>query len=49
MAHDTEYGGYCVEYSFDGKLLISTGYDKIIKLWNTEHDYKLIKQFSSHD
>lgn len=49
MAHDAEYGGYCVEYSLDGKLLISTGYDKIIKFWNTENDYKLIKQFSSHE
>ncbi|CAK72935.1 unnamed protein product (macronuclear) [Paramecium tetraurelia] len=49
MAHDAEYGGYCVEYSLDGKLLISTGYDKIIKFWSTEHNYKLIKQFQSHE
>lgn len=43
MAHDAEYEGYWLEYSLDGKSLISTGYDKIIKFWNTEHDYKLIK------
>lgn len=43
VAHDCQFGGYCLDYSLDGRLLISTGYDNMIRIWNAENGYKIMK------
>ncbi|CAD8201127.1 unnamed protein product [Paramecium pentaurelia] len=45
--HQCEYGGSSINYLQNGQLMISSGYDGLIKLWNS-NNYELIREFIGH-
>ncbi|CAD8204755.1 unnamed protein product [Paramecium octaurelia] len=45
--HQCEYGGSSINYLQNGQLMISSGYDGLIKLWNG-NSYELLREFIGH-